>query len=379
MNPFSLMAMPGVPPAGVVPVLVGPLQALVAILPGILVALGTALVAVFRPSAIKRFVQLLWAQKVVVVAVVAGVWGLVHLWAAAFPGAPADVGKAEAGVDWPMWRGGASRRGAVLGDVEEPAHGNVVWKFSKDGIKSYYSSPTVVGNRVYATSAKPGLYGMAGTVSCLDAQTGALVWEFKEEGYRATFSSPAVSGRYLVVGEGLHTTSDARVYCLDVEESARRNRGVKLWSHRTRSHVESSPCIADGKVFIGAGDDGMYCFDVDGDGSGASKVLWHLDGERYPDCETSPAYHEGKLYFGLGIGGQAVVCVDANTGRELWRIDTPCPVFSSPTIADGRMFFGMGHGDFVNTAERVKENRLAALLRQGVDADEARSSVALIR
>ncbi len=211
MNTFNLMAMPGVPPAGVVPVLVGPLQALVAILPGILVALGTALIAMLRPSAIKRFVQLLWAQKVVVVGIVVGVWGLVHLWAVAFPGVPADVGKAEAGVDWPMWRGGASRRGTVLGDVEEPAHGNVVWKFSKAGIKSYYSSPTVVGNRVYATSAKQGLYGMAGTIACLDAQTGQLVWEIKEEGYRATFSSPAVSGRSLVVREGLHTSSDARV------------------------------------------------------------------------------------------------------------------------------------------------------------------------
>ncbi len=304
--------------------------------------------------------------------------GLAHLGGVAFPGATGDVGVAEAGTDWSMWRGGTSRRGAVLGDVEEPAHGKVVWKFSKDGIKSYYSSPTVVGNRVYATSAKPGLYATKGAIACLDAQTGELAWEFKEEGYRATFSSPAVSGKYLAVGEGLHTTADARVYCLDVEESANRKRGVKLWSHRTKSHVESSPCIADGKVFIGAGDDGMYCFDVEGDGNGAARVLWHAEGEKYPDCETSPVYHEGKLYFSLGIGGQAVVCVDANTGQEQWRIETPSPVFSSPTIADGKIFFGMGHGDFVNTAEKVKEIRRAALLQKGVSAEEAEKAVAHI-
>jgi len=221
-------------------------------------------------------------------------------------------------------------------------------------------------------------YGAAGAIACLDAQTGELAWEFKDEGYRATFSSPAVSGRYLAVGEGLHTTADARVYCLDLEESARCRRGVKLWSYRTGSHVESSPCIADGKVFIGAGNDGLYCFDVEGDGNGAAMVLWHLEGEEYPDCETSPVYHEGRLYFGLGVGGQAVVCVDANTGQEQWRIETPCPVFSSPTIADGKLFFGMGHGDFVNTAEKVKEIRRAALLQKGLSAEEAEEAVAHI-
>jgi len=378
MNIPDLTALPEVPPVAVVPVLVGPLQALLAILPGILVALGTTLMAVFRPSAIKRFFQLLWAQKVVAAIVVAGIWGLVQLWDVVLPGASGDVGAVRAGAEWPMWRGGPARRGAAPGDVEEPAHGKVVWKFSKDGIKSYYSSPTVVGNRVYATSAKPGLYGAAGTIVCLDAQTGELAWEFKDEGYRATFSSPAVSGRYLAVGEGLHTTADARVYCLDLQESARCRRGVKLWSYRTKSHVESSPCIADGKVFIGAGDDGIYCFAVEGDGNGAARVLWHLEGEKYPDCETSPVYHEGRLYFGLGVGGQAVVCVDADTGREQWRIETPAPVFSSPTIADGKVFFGMGHGDFVNTAEKVKEIRRAALLQKGLSAEEAEEAVAHI-
>ena len=379
MSSFSLMAGPGGPPLAVVPILVGPLQALAAILPGIFVALGTTLVAVLKPSAIKRSAQLLWAQKVVVAAVAVGVWGLLQLWGLAFSGASGDVGEAEAGTDWTMWRGGASRRGAVLGETEEPAHGKVVWAFSKDGINSYYSSPTVVGNRVYATSAKPGVYATTVAIACLDARTGQLAWEFNDEGYRATFSSPAVSGKYLAVGEGLHTTSDARVYCLDIEESARERRGVKLWSHATNSHVESSPCIADGKVFIGAGDDGLYCLDLEGDGNGAAKVLWHVAGEKYQDCETSPVYHEGKLYFGLGIGGQAVVCLDADTGAEEWRIETPCPVFSSPTVADGKMFFGMGHGDFVNTAERVREIRLAALLQKGVSQAEAEKAVAHIQ
>ena len=63
-------------PLCVIPVLVGPLQALLAILPGIFVALGGLFLAFFKPTAIKRFLQLLWAQKVVVVLVVLGIAGL---------------------------------------------------------------------------------------------------------------------------------------------------------------------------------------------------------------------------------------------------------------------------------------------------------------
>ncbi len=35
---------------------------------------------------------------------------------------------------------------------------------------------------------------------------------------------------------------------------------------------ESSPAIADGRVYVGAGDDGFYCLDLRGDGQGKAKV-----------------------------------------------------------------------------------------------------------
>ncbi|NIA21597.1 MAG: PQQ-binding-like beta-propeller repeat protein, partial [Anaerolineaceae bacterium] len=176
------------------------------------------------------------------------VWGLISLSALVFPAAAANIDAATGGA-WPMWRGGPQRRGAVL-DAEDPAHGKVVWSFSKDGIKDFYCSPAVAGNRVYATSARWELFKKDGAIYSLDADTGKLDWMFNSQGYRATFSSPAVyhdrqkDKRYLVVGEGLHQTNDARVFCLDVEASEKKHQGVMLWSYRTKSHVESSPCIA---------------------------------------------------------------------------------------------------------------------------------------
>jgi outer membrane protein assembly factor BamB len=142
--------------------------------------------------------------------------------------------------------------------------------------------------------------------------------------------------------------------------------------------VESSPAIVDGRAYIGAGNDGFYCFALDPGPDGQARVLWHLDGADYPDCETSPVVHEWRVYFGLGIGGQALVCADAETGKELWRLPTPAPVFSAPAIHNGRLFFGLGWGDFVNTAEEVAANLRDRLRREGRSPAEIEAAVAPI-
>jgi len=349
-----------------------------ALLPGILIALGGSIVAMFRPTAVKRLMRLLWSQKVVVVAVILCLWGLVRLYGVLFPAGSGAVSTAETAGTWPLLRGGPERRGSVPGG-QDPVQGKLVWSFCDADIKTFYASPAVVGNRLYITSARYEYFKDEGAIYGIDADTGQMVWKFQAGGYRSTFSSPAVAGRYLVVGEGLHLTDDARVFCLDVEESERQRRGVKLWEYQTRSHVECSPCIADGRAYIGAGDDGMYCFALEPDGEGNAQVAWHLDGREYPDCETSPVFHEGRLYFGLGIGGQAICCVDAETGEPIWRIPTPYPVFGSPSIADGKLYVGMGHGDFVNTAEMVAGNLRTKLTKEGKSDAEIEEAVREIR
>jgi outer membrane protein assembly factor BamB len=372
------------PPLAVVPVLIGPLQALMAYLPIILGGIGAALLSLVKPSTLKKIAIFLWSQKlalIVIAAVVAaGVWGLSLL-----DFEPEQViTEAVGGSDWVAFRGGPQRRGAVLlpeAANPDPTLATRHWSFlpfSRDPHRSFYSSPTVVGNRVFATSVK-GLTAFnkqgQGAIFCVDANTGGRVWHFDGDGYRATFSSPAVAGGYLVVGEGLHETYDARVFCLkilDPEQAEKKGTSYeKLWDFRTKSHVESSPCIdlEHKRAFIGAGGDGYYGFALDPDENGKAKILWHLkgpdsddpkaltgpDGQIYADAETGPLYHDGKLYAGLGIDGEALICVDADSGRELWRIKGDYPVFGSPSLSDdGKyLFVGMGNGDFVNRAEQI--------------------------
>ena len=329
----------------VIPVLVGPLQTLLAMLPAILLALGSVLISMFKPSAVKTAIVVLWHNKLTTLLVSAAVVGVVYGASHLFGGGPAAGAEEIGTAEWLAYRGGIGRRAAALGTAD-PTDGGTLWAFDSE-VKKFYSSPAILGNRVFVASADHGPLVDRGTIYCLDADNGGVVWKCSPKKFRATYSSPSVSGKYVVCGEGLHKTQDARIVCIDART------GDLLWEVRTGSHVESSPCIYNGRAYIGAGDDGFYCVDLAPAAGGKPNVRWHLDGKQFPDCETSPVAHDGKVYFGLGNAGQAVVCVDAETGKLIWRRDAPYPVFGSPAIADGTLFVGMGTGDMVNTAEQL--------------------------
>lgn len=345
----------------VVPVLVGPLQTLLALLPAILWGLAGLLLAVFRPRILRTLLVLLWRQKVAVallVGVVAGAaYGLPHLFR---DRGAHSAGSADA-TDWPMFRGTQQRCG-ITRPGADPITGGTHWAFI--GESTFYSSPAIVGDRLYAISAGNGLFTDSGAIYCLDANTGQVIWKSAPPGYRASFSSPAVSGRYLVCGEGLHTTLDGRILCLDT------GSGQVLWEMRTNSHVESSACISGSRVIIGAGDDGYYCLALSGNGHGGPQVLWHAMPDKYPDAESSPLIVDGRVYIGLGEAGQAICCLDADTGQEIWRTPTPCPVFTAPTMIDGKILIGMGIGNYVKDEQQVRQERLDQLRRQGATQEQ---------
>ncbi len=347
-------------PFAVAPVLIGPLQVLVALLPAILLSLGGLIVGLLKPRAMWVGVKLLWRQKVAVAALAGVVAGAV-LMVRTFAQGDGSTSEQVAGADWPMFRGGLQRRGSN-DFAEPPTTGGINWSYTAD-VKTFFASPALVGNRVYVTSADKGPLRDRGAIVCLDADTGAVDWTSAPSGYLATFSSPSIAGKYLVCGEGLHYTKTARVVCIDVTQ-----RGKILWTYQTNSHVESTPCIDEGRVYVGAGDDGYYCFLLEPGTDGRAQLVWHAPRERCPDAETSPAVHDGLVFAGLGMEGKAVCCLDADTGEQVWRVDTPYPVFGPPTVIDGCVIVGMGNGNFIESAEEVKRKELDKLRKEGKSA-----------
>jgi outer membrane protein assembly factor BamB len=71
--------------------------------------------------------------------------------------------------------------------------------------------------------------------------------------------------------------------------------GRELWTFMTRARVESSPVVADGRVFIGSNDGNFYVLDAK---SGAK--LWEFTaGAAMP---ASPAIASGRIVIGADDG-----------------------------------------------------------------------------
>ncbi len=353
---------------GVVPILIGPLQALLALLPVILLALGSMAVAFFKPRNAWVLVKLLWRQKLAVVVLVGlgvGVWMGVGL-------LPARAGGGDAvlvgDVNWFNFRGGLQRRGYHPGTPDPTAPG-VQWTYRTANDAAIYASPAIAGDYVIFATARVTPFDPTGSgeLLCLNAHTGELVWRGGLSDLRATFSSPVVQGDYVAIGEGLHLTRDSRVSVFNSRTGALR------WSYRTQSHAESTPAIAGGRVFAGAGRDGYRAFDLEPDANGKPKLHWHAPGARYMDASGSPNVYGDHVFVPMGRwGGLGMACLDADSGEERWRVTTPYPVFSGPTIVAERnlVLIGMGNGNFVQTAEQAMPSQLDYLRAKGATDQE---------
>lgn len=358
----------------VVPLAIGPLQALMAVLPAILVGLGTALVALFKPSTFKILGKLLWRVKWSVLLAALVVVGLVYGFRALFPDAELASSEAELGdLDWPVFRGNAARTGSIPGTLS-PLTGGLNW--SAPDADNMFSSPTVIGNRVYGVSAVFGFFRNESALHAYDADSGRVIWRIRPPGMRATFSSLSISEGYMAVGEGLHETKDARlfVYRFNGDELPEL-----LWMYQSNGHMESTPLISDGKVYVGTSYSGWYCFALEPDENGEPVILWNTGGEGFVDSVTSPVLDGDRLIVTQGIQGQAVVALDAATGEELWRVEAPAPVFTSATIAGGKVFAGYGHGNFIFSAEEVIRARPERLRGQGKDEAYIEAHIAAMR
>ena len=93
------------------------------------------------------------------------------------------------------------------------------------------------------------------TLLALVALSGVgTAWAFNDDnshGMKPVFSTPCFADGRLYVGEGFHEHSACKLYCLSAD------KGDLLWEKKTAGHTESSPCAAEGRVFFGAGDDGL--------------------------------------------------------------------------------------------------------------------------
>ena len=232
-----------------------------------------------------------------------------------------------------------------------------------------FVSPSNGVNRGHVVVPHPD----APSLIVLDKRTGRLIArDFEQVGHRlfhGEWSSPAlgeVNGKSLVfygAGDGVCYAFDPVpaapaieggpgvlkcVWHFDVNAAAKRSGAYKN-NPTGPSEAIATPVFYRNRVYLGVGQDprhgqgrgALACIDATGCGDLTAKgLVWvNTDIDR---SLTTVAIHDGVLYTADFSG--RIFALDADTGRELWRHTTDGPIWSSPLVADGKVYVGTDTG-----------------------------------
>lgn len=202
------------------------------------------------------------------------------------------------------------------------------------------SSPTVVEGVVYFGD-------WYGWVYALDSQNGQVIWHYSTGD--AVVPSPTVVDGVVYIG-----SKSPCLFALDSQT------GQKKWCFSypiSTPWVESSARVENGVVYVGsAAWKRLNVLDA-----ATGQLKWYFSTKGYPFC--SPAVESGVVY--IGATNDYFYAVDAETGEEIWKVETgnsltdypPAAllnggVVSSPVVVDKVVYFGSLDGNLyaVSTA-----------------------------
>jgi len=161
--------------------------------------------------------------------------------------------------------------------------------------------------------------------------TNFVLWNFTADS--SVHSSPAI-----VDGKVYFGSMDLKVYCLNAIN------GTIIWDYTIGHPVSSSPAVHENMVYIGSNDapglngSNLYCLNA----STGEKIWEYATGESIWGVYSSPAVADGKVYF--GSGDYKIYCLNAITGIKLWEFLTNGEVVASPAVNDGKLYIGSHDG-----------------------------------
>jgi uncharacterized membrane protein YoaK (UPF0700 family) len=156
------------------------------------------------------------------------------------------------------------------------------------------------------------------------------------------FSSPAVADGVVYVGAGGHKLHAYAVGCASGGGTC-----TPLWSATTGAGIDSSPAVSNGVVYVGSTDGKLYAYAVGcASGGGTCTPLWTAT--TGDEIHSSPAVANGVVYVGSYDGklyAYAVGCASGGgTCTPLWTATTGNWIDSSPAVANGVVYVGSDDG-----------------------------------
>ncbi len=242
------------------------------------------------------------------------------------PGSPASPPKVtdDTGLAAPTMAVDGNRVYAIFGTGDVIAFdfsGNKVWGRNLGVPNNHYghsSSLIVWDNKLviqYDTNSK-------GRMLALNTTNGETIWDV-ERPVHISWASPAlieVDGKMQVV-----TSSDPYVSGHDLES------GAELWKvEAMMGEVAPSIAFEDGLVFA----TNEYARLVAVKPESGAVFTWEDD--EYLAEVASPVAYGGLLYVATSYG--VLVCYDTKTGEKQWEKEFNDGFYSSPMIADGKLY-----------------------------------------
>jgi outer membrane protein assembly factor BamB len=228
------------------------------------------------------------------------------------------VGSPELG--WPQWRGprrdGISRETGLLASWPE-AGPPVLWTAS--GLGKGFSSPIVANGSIYLTGDVGGdcrLFALSLDGTQRWHSTNGRAWTTNHQGARS--SCTYADGRLY------HMNAHGRVACFDPAT------GKELWAVETLERFDGkenewglaeSVLVDGGRVFVTPGGKKGFMAALD---AKTGETVWASEPMPDPDDERTGYSSPIMVRFGgrrllVNLSEKSVVCVDAATGKQLWR------------------------------------------------------------
>jgi outer membrane protein assembly factor BamB len=216
--------------------------------------------------------------------------------------------------------------------------GSIIWEY--DTASVYASSPAIQDGVLYIGMAGRAVdngmsfdapYGLlalsAANRTALSATNGSILWMFDTD--ERVMSSPVVDNENI-----FFTSWDGNLYSV-------RTDGTLDWKKQIGEST-SSPAISNDVLYVGTGllgqNGSLLAYQSDG------TLLWEYKVEG--PIQSSPVVADGKVYFSTNELEGQIYCLDATEGSLIWSY-MPSPtnyILSSPVVADGDLFIASDNG-----------------------------------
>jgi outer membrane protein assembly factor BamB len=266
------------------------------------------------------------------------------------------------GADWPQWRGpnrdGVSTETGLL-KAWPKAGPNLAWKIKIEGVG--YSTPVVVGDKIFVSAAADDVKGNNEFVLCLNVKDGSQNWKAdlpdNDKNYETGWgsgprSTPTVDGNcvFALSARGelvcLKTSDGSKVWGVSLTKDF--GGGVPSWGY-------SESVLIDG--------DKLIC--TPGGGKGTMLALDKKTGQKIwqsadpADKGNKVSVKDGAAYASIipaDISGirqyitqttSAAIGVQASDGKLLWRVaelKRAVAVIPTPVVEGNFAFFTSGYG-----------------------------------